>query len=74
MTAQAQILDFSSSNDIHAGAVLQGVWQDFAGSISAMGQEGGYGNIAEMTSVLNHNTLLMHQLLHHPCTNDIYKL
>jgi len=63
MTAQAQILDFNSPNDISPGAALQGVWQDFANSIAAMEGDSGYGNKDEMSSVLNHNAVLMHKLL-----------
>jgi len=62
MLAQADIMNFKAPEDVTASESLRGVWSDFVNSIAFM-NEGGYKNKAEMTSVFNHNMVLMHKLL-----------
>lgn len=62
MLAQANIMDFRSPVNETPDIALRGVWKDFLGSIAGIGK-GVYNTRAEMSSVLNHNLVLMHTLL-----------
>lgn len=62
MMAPAKVLDFAGPGNTTVDDALRGVWDDFIGSITNIDKEG-YQSQAEMSSVLNSNLILMHNLL-----------
>lgn len=62
MLAQANVMDFRSPVNETPDIALRGIWKDFIGSIAGIGK-GIYNTHSEMSSVLNHNLVLMHTLL-----------
>lgn len=60
--AEANILDFRAPVNETPALALRGVWKDFVSSVAGIGKENYYSH-KEMSSVLNHNLVLMHSLL-----------